>query len=224
MDVQQIKSDFDRDGFVILRNFLSKAEVHEFREHGDAIMTMERSTKAGFGNVKKHLDEEDVFFRDLMYHGKHLDVLKFLLGKKPVPDTAGFEDSSVGYFDKEEDETIGPHPDSDNGVTVWFSLDPTRLDNGCVHYFRGSHKSPDDLPYLQADFDGDLMDHPDSVPAIMEPGDVAIHDARTIHWSMRNTSGKSRRGINIFYHRFNHQYFTKYADVTQFQDQRQRRD
>ena len=104
--------------------------------------------KSGFDNVKKHMEEEDVFFRDLMHHGKHLDVLKFLLGNKPLLDTTGFEDSSVGYFDKQEDETIGPHPDSDNGATIWISLDPTRPDNGCVHYFLSSRENQDDLPYL----------------------------------------------------------------------------
>ena len=211
MDIQQIKSDFDRDGFVILRNFLSEAEVQEFRERGAAIMSKARNNQIEYRNSRKELENFDEFFRDLMHHGRHLEILETLIGEKPVPGTAGFEDSTVGFFDKETDEEIPPHPDSDNGATVWFSLDPTRPDNGCVHYLRGSHVNPDDIPYLKPDFDGDLFDHPDAVPAIMEPGDVAIHNCRTIHWSRRNTSGEPRRGINIFYQRFNGEFFIKYA-------------
>ena len=47
----------------------------------------------------------------------------------------------------------------------------------------------------------DLAKDPAAVAVHLQPGDMSIHDSRTIHWSGPNTAGKQRRGVNCFYQR-----------------------
>jgi ectoine hydroxylase-related dioxygenase (phytanoyl-CoA dioxygenase family) len=91
--------------------------------------------------------------------------------------------------------------------SVWIALDTVTRDNGLVEYVRGTHASGE--LYAPKSFHGDsrLVD-PDlkELPDIeacrndysivswdLEPGDVAIHDFRTIHGAPGNLTAKSRR-------------------------------
>jgi phytanoyl-CoA hydroxylase len=116
------------------------------------------------------------------------------LDETPTPAT-------VGYFCKEEaEEEIHPHRDGDNGLTIWFAMDATNPTNGCIHYLRGSHLPfKDDGQLFSLGKSRDFSADPNAVAAILDPGDVSIHNSKTIHWSGKNKSGRSRRAINCFY-------------------------
>ncbi len=202
-EVAQLKSDFHRDGYVIVRDLISPEVLTELREGVQSAVQRLRPKDSMYknhglpqlhGNVAKGLERLDEYFKDFINDGTHVLLLEELLGEKQTPAT-------VGYFSKElvEDE-IHPHFDGDNGCTIWFALDPTDSDNGCVHFLKGSHlqftRNVQSFSPLKS---RDLFDDPNAVAAILNPGDVSIHDARTIHWSGKNTSGRPRRAVNCFY-------------------------
>ncbi|MEM7017587.1 MAG: phytanoyl-CoA dioxygenase family protein [Pseudomonadota bacterium] len=192
IDIKQLKADFDRDGFAIVREFHTQEQTHELLEHAEqAIATLQSPRQ--YNNVNKGLERLDPYFHKLLHEGKHLPILTQLLGETPNPSTSS-------YFTKTHlDEEIYPHSDGDNGGTVWISLDESTLDNGCLHFLKGSHLQHERLSHLHFSQENDVGDDPNAVAAIMNPGDTVFFSAKTKHWSGPNRSGKPRRGVNCFY-------------------------
>lgn len=193
-ELAELKSDFHRDGFVFIRDFISHKQVAEIRKRSQCAFEQLCSKDSNFKNVAKGLERLDDYFKDLINEGSHLALLTELLDETPTP-------ASVGYFCKEDmKDEIHPHFDGDNGCTIWFALDPADLNNGCVHFLKGSHlQFADNVQSFNALKSRDLFDDPNAVAAILNAGDVSIHNARTIHWSGKNTSGRPRRAVNCFY-------------------------
>ena len=202
-EVTELKSDFHRDGFVIIRGFISPAVLTELQERAQSAFLRLRPKDSVYkkhglpqlhGNVAKGLERVDNYFKDFIDDGPHLALLTALLDETPTPAT-------VGYFCKEEaEEEIHPHRDGDNGLTIWFALDSTNPTNGCVHFLRGSHlRFKDDGQLFSLGKSRDFSADPNAVAAILDPGDVSIHNSKTIHWSGKNKSGRPRRAVNCFY-------------------------
>ena len=202
-EVTELKSDFHRDGFVIIRGFVSPAVLTELQERAQSAFLRLRPKDSVYkkhglpqlhGNVAKGLERVDNYFKDFIDDGPHLALLSALLDETPTPAT-------VGYFCKEEaEEEIHPHRDGDNGLTIWFALDSTNPTNGCVHFLRGSHlRFKDDGQLFSLGKSRDFSADPNAVAAILDPGDVSIHNSKTIHWSGKNKSGRPRRAVNCFY-------------------------
>ncbi len=199
-EVTEMKSDFHRDGFVIIRGFVSPVVLTELQEHAQsAVQCLDSKYKKHglpqlHGNVAKGLERVDNYFKDWIDDGPHVALVRALLDETPTPAT-------VGYFCKEEaEEEIHPHRDGDNGLTIWFAMDSASPDNGCVHFLRGSHlQFKDDGQLFSLGKSHDFSAEPNAVAAILDPGDVSIHNSKTIHWSGKNRSGRPRRAINCFY-------------------------
>ena len=194
LDHRALKSSFDEDGFVVLPGFVSATEVEVLREHAKQAATHRQDDPSGeFQNVQKGLEKLDPYFEDLLHRGAHLPVLERLLGEKPTPATSS-------YFTKESvNEPVHPHADGTNGGTIWIALDPIDSSNGGLCFLRGSHEREGRTffgRHVQAtDFSGD----PRAVSLELEPGDMVLFRATTVHWSGTNESGRPRRAINCFY-------------------------
>ena len=202
-DLARLKSDFSRDGFVLIRDFISHEVVTEMRERSRRVVKRLHSKDSIFkhhglpqrhSNVAKGLERVDDYFGDLINNGAHLPLLTELLEETPSP-------STVGYFCKQEaEDEVHPHVDGDNGCTIWFALDSADPSNGCVHFLTGSHLQFNDNGHLFSSLkSSDLFSDPNAVAAILNPGDVSIHNSKTIHWSGKNKSGRPRRAVNCFY-------------------------
>jgi ectoine hydroxylase-related dioxygenase (phytanoyl-CoA dioxygenase family) len=102
-------------------------------------------------------------------------------------------------------------------VRIWVPFDTATADGGAVHYLRGSHlwgkiyhpigfkplpeivetykNSPyEDMPDFEAEYDSY-----DWLVAEAEPGDLLLHDPRTVHGSRGNRTERYRRAITSFY-------------------------
>lgn len=212
MNLDELKTQFDLDGFTIVRGLLDDSVLTEIRARiATAVqrLGLEKQNKSGaeskeeerarasysrfqLYNVNKGLERIDPYFRAFLETGSHIEILEHLLGESPRPATAS-------YFSKDEpDEVIHPHRDGDNGATIWIALDPCGPENGCLYFLRGSHRDDNPEMWDLGEVD-ELMSHPDAVPAELKPGDASIHFSKTIHWSGRNKSRKPRRGLNAFY-------------------------
>ena len=196
-----LKEQYDRDGFVVLRNYLSDAELNDLHDHAvplaSAILAKQDSD-GKYRNLLKSLNRHDDWFDEKLTNGKHLPLMRHLIDD----DVFG---ASAAWFDRPEGEDIGidPHVDAvgrdkqtSAGATIWFALDAVNVGNGCLHYLRGSHRNayPDGIwiPGIETESD-------DACAVELEPGDAVIHNALTVHWSGGNRTGLPRRAVSFFY-------------------------
>lgn len=190
--VAALKADFDHNGVVVIRNFVSRETAGEICERAEAA-TRGISRTGMFSNVTKGLERMDDYFGDLLHHGPQVPVLEALLGESPEPTTASF------FTKTEHQQEVHPHSDAIEGVVTWIALDDTNERNGCLQFLKGSHKRREEFAHLRADQPTDLSDHPDRFEAAMSPGDMVVFRPTTVHWSGPNHDGSIRRGFNCFY-------------------------
>jgi ectoine hydroxylase-related dioxygenase (phytanoyl-CoA dioxygenase family) len=98
--------------------------------------------------------------------------------------------------------------DNANGLTIWIALDECDESNGCVTYFKGTHKigvvphKPSFAPGSSqtiADESLPVRFAQDRIAPSLRPGDVIVHHCVIIHGSSANQSGKPRRGLTLQY-------------------------
>ena len=77
-----LKAAFDRDGFVILRDFVPSAQLHEICRRAEAATGKQTRTAGPFTNVTKGLEKLDDYFGEFLNNGAHVPILEILLGKK----------------------------------------------------------------------------------------------------------------------------------------------
>ena len=187
-----LKADFDRDGVVIIRDFVTRETVREICARAEAA-TKDVPRKGMFSNITKGLEKRDSYFGELLNDGPQVPVLQTLLGKMPDPATASF------FTKIDNDQEVHPHSDALDGAVIWIALDKTDKHNGCLCFLKGSHKRQEEFAHLRAHEPTDLSDHPDLFEAAMNPGDIVMFNPNTVHWSGPNHDGSPRRGFNCFY-------------------------
>lgn len=98
---------------------------------------------------------------------------------------------------------FGPR-DQDKMITCWIALDEATVENGCLHYWKGSHRggmaehfAPKDEPFnLQIDL-AKTGERFEKVPAPVARGGVAFHHGLTYHQSANNLSKRYRRAMAV---------------------------
>ena len=78
MTVEEIKRDFDRDGYVVLRGFLSPEEVEELRAHAERCLSQVKRGEE-YPGVAKNLNNVDRWFEDQLQRGKQTELISALL-------------------------------------------------------------------------------------------------------------------------------------------------
>ena len=99
-------------------------------------------------------------------------------------------------------------------VTMWVPLDPATPETGVVRWVKGSHLDgavyrpnlfvvDDPIPGTVGEMVPDVMGTPELAERLvtfdLEPGDLTVHHARTIHGAPANTSTVRRRAVSIRY-------------------------
>ena len=187
-----LKADFDRDGVVIIRDFVGPEAVRQIRTRAEQA-TEGDSREDQFSNVTKGLEKRDSYFGELLNNGPQVPILEALVGEKPEPTTASF------FTKNENAQQVHPHSDALEGVVTWIALDEVNERNGCLQFLKGSHKRREEFKHLRAHVPTDLSAHPDLFEAAMSPGDIVIFRPTTVHWSGPNHDRSPRRGFNCFY-------------------------
>ena len=116
----------------------------------------------------------------------------------PVPTRWHTDD---GYF----------HVEGRQMVTVWVALDPSPRGSGALRFVRGSHRddrryrptlfvTDDPIPGTEGARVPDLdLDDPQVFGWDLEPGDLTIHHARTLHAAGGNLGTTPRRALSVRY-------------------------
>lgn len=220
MNIQpkQLLSDYERDGVVRVRQFLSDDEVAAVRAELDRYIrddlaskplnarTLEKDEKT-VRNLWR-LEEHNEFFRALGERDDIKCLVAPLVHGEPV--LVGVE-----TFNKPAQIGSGVPYHQDNAyfcqtppdmLTVWIAIDAVTEANGPVFFIKGSHKAGM-LPTKPSGVRGNsigMAETPD-VPlsdqfcGLLEPGDATIHQCETVHHSAPNTTDHSRLGLLLVY-------------------------
>lgn len=83
-------------------------------------------------------------------------------------------------------------------ISVWISLVPERIENGCLRVIPGSHR----MSFERSRFDGSLFFRDDlpenlgvianAIPVELDPGDVLFFHAKTLHAASRNHTAQTK--------------------------------
>ncbi len=124
-----------------------------------------------------------------------------VLVKEPGAHEATEWHQDLGYF----------HVEGTQLCTTWCPLDPADAESGAMRFVRGSHTWPETfrpnlfvtrepIPGTEGETVPDVDDGFDVVTFALEPGDITVHHARTLHAAGPNMSAdRRRRAISVRY-------------------------
>ena len=156
MNYDAAKKDFDRDGFAIVRQFLTKDEMSQLASQLERYV---REVVPGLSDAHAFYQDRarpetlkqmqfmqvDSFFHDYTQHPKWMALAATLVGESA-------ECESPEWFNKPPglDHPTPPHQDNyyfnlkpPNVVTIWLALDIVDDENGCLRYVTDSHRAAD---------------------------------------------------------------------------------
>lgn len=210
---EEHKAEFDQQGWIVLRGFLSgvrlsQLEIEIERYIRDVVPTLPES-EAFYEDRRqpetlKQLNrmQQDSFFRALMTDPQWLGTAEALLGE-PV------NAQGVEWFNKPP-RTQHPTPAHQDNfyfcltppqvLTMWLALDHVDEENGCLRYVPGSHRlgiRPHQLTKTLG-FSQGIAGYSDAdrsleVTVSASPGDLLIHHGNTIHRADANRSTTRHR-------------------------------
>ncbi len=222
MDIQSLKSSFDKEGYVYIPGFLSPEEIevlndnlrrfirevkpamspnHYFYEDKNDVATLKQM---------QDLEKYDSYFKAMAVNSRFETIAKTLLGEDVICKT-------VEYFNKPPriGKSTPPHQDGyyfmlnpQQALTMWLALEKVDEENGCVKYVRGSHLNgmrahgrSSTLGFSQhiVDF-GTEDDLKNEMAFPANPGDLLVHHALTIHRAGPNTTAdRTRKALGLIY-------------------------
>lgn len=215
-----LKKHYDKKGWAVYRKLFSSNEIKTVNSIINKFLlrkiksTNKIDRSINFTGTKKNIDNINSFHelsncREIKRYAKKkhiLDTVKFFLNSNP-------EFRCCELFAKPAIKGL-PSPDhqdnyywavkGSNALTVWIALDVSNKNNGCVHYYDGSHKfgilkheasfaKGSSQKVSNLDF---LKKFKISYPKL-QPGDALIHHSLVVHGSSKNKTKNSRRGWTI---------------------------
>ena len=208
------REQMERDGFFVLPNVFTRAEMDELAVHIEAHQKRheERIRQAGGTQgisraeeitFTSHLAENDTFIRDFVTRPEFVALTTAFLG----PDTDLYWNQSV--FKQPEGEKEFPWHQDDGYtevvpspyLTLWLALNDATPENGCISALPGAHKkgllphTPSPIGLVCHDSAG-----PDQGVLVPVPaGGIAVFWSLTPHKSGANRSTGVRKAYVIQY-------------------------
>jgi phytanoyl-CoA hydroxylase len=211
--MSQHKRDFDRDGFVVVRNFVSEADLAELHRELDRYIR----------DVVPALPDTAVFYQDrsrpeTLKQLQHMGCDPFFESYRQRPRWQQLASELIGeeshaqepeWFNKppSTDHRTPPHQDNfyfclrpANVATLWLALDAIDSENGCLRYVAESHQHdirPHGrtaiLGFSQGITDFGEHDAEREFAINLQPGDLVAHHGKTIHRADANLSADRHR-------------------------------
>ncbi len=217
-DSTQRLADYERDGVILIHQFLNADEVTAVRAELDryirddlAAQPVDARTFEKDEKTVRNLWRLEKYNEWFLQLGERADIRALvapLLHGEPV--LVGVE-----TFNKPARIGSGVPYHQDNAyfcqtppdmLTVWIAIDEVTAANGPVFFVKGSHKAgmqPTRPSGVRGNSIG--MAEPSSVPlaeqfcGLLAPGDATIHQCETIHHSAPNTTDSARLGLLLVY-------------------------
>jgi len=213
MNDASLKSRFDEDGFVVVRQFLPPDELQVLRSEldryirevvpdlpsGDAFY-QDRSRPETLKQMQ-HMSQ-DAFFEKYRRNARWNNLAVTLLGE-------AVQANEPEWFNKPPgtEHPTPPHQDNfyfclrpPNVLTMWLAIDTVDEENGCLRYVAGSHRHgirphgpTETIGFSQGILDYGPEDCDREVAAFLQPGDIAAHLGNTVHRADPNASSNRNR-------------------------------
>ena len=211
-EIASISERFNQDGFVLVEGFLGGEEIDDLDRHLERYIqeTLPRVAD-GYAFFEssgaiKHISCPEVYddyFKQLMGRPATARIVSACLDQ-PVEVIASevfYKSAHVGSAAPYHQDNAYLYLSPAEAAVVWVALDDVTIENGAVHYARGSHMlgdQPHDRTGVSL-FSKGLSQPPESakfpeVPAIMKRGDASIHHILCAHRSGPNRTPHHRRG------------------------------
>ena len=216
---EDLRTSFDRDGFVHVSQFMSPPEMDEIEENlarfiREVVPKLSKADAMYEDYSKPETLKQisglavDPFFAQLQANPKIVGLTETLLQDKTIPKVSQFFSKPPGYG-----KPTPPHQDGyyfclvpNEAVNVWIAMDDVDEDNGALHYVKGSHKKGV-LPHSPSHvlgFSQGLMaggaNLGEEVTCRAKRGDTLIHHSLMVHSAGANNSQRRRRALGLVYY------------------------
>ena len=207
---------YERDGFIVVPDALTPAEVDSLRRatdemversravsSHDAVYDLEPGHTAAMPRVRriKKPDNWHPAYAACVRHPRILGCLQSLWGPNIRYDHAKLNMKSAGFgspVEWHQDWAFYPHT-NDDLAAVGVMIDDIDERNGPMLVIPGSHKGPIYDHHVDGRFCGamdptrDGIDFSRAVACTGKAGSITIHHVRAVHGSAPNVSNRSRR-------------------------------
>ena len=246
MNYDKHKAQFERDGYVVVRQFLPDDEFAQLRDNLDRYVRevvpalpdadafyQDRDDPETLKQLQ-HIEQRDSFFSGYRTSPRWVALAEALLGE-----TA--EANGPEWFNKPPgtEHATPPHQDNyffclspPNVVTLWLALDDVDEENGCLRYVTGSrhhgiraHGPTSVLGFSQGITDYGPDDARLEAAVSLQAGDLVAHHGETIHRADANRSStRQRRAFAMVFRgvscRRDETAFARYTESLRLQHQR----
>lgn len=213
---QQIAS-YRENGFVVIEDFLSPAEVEEWREAVEEAVTNRGDAKLPGrpGELPTEDYYDNVFIQRLNLWKDHPKMKERILAPEIGDMAAALE--GVDAVRVWHDQTLIKRPwanptswhldnpywsfSSKHAISIWIALDDATLENGCLYFLPGTHKlATYENAGIGANMNALFKVYPQwreikSVAAPMKAGWCSFHNGLTAHGAGANMTPGWRRAM-----------------------------
>lgn len=221
-DVSEKQRDFfDKNGFVFLKSVLSREETAAYCNIIDGVV------RSRTKNDERPLEERTPYEREFLQcahlWGEYPEIKNFTLSPRLGSIAAqllGAEHVRLWHdqalYKVPGGDATQPHLDLSywpmldrNAGTIWVALEEVTVEMGAMHFIPGSHVSGID------GFDHRIEDAIEGKSTLLEkaaqkikagpvsynlnPGDATFHHGLTIHYTGKNSTGRTRKGMTVIY-------------------------
>ena len=232
MILKKLKREYEKKGFVVYKNLISKSNLHEMNKILGVFKKKYKAKNSKNINMtnKKinsiHNMEDLIWIKKLRKDKTIIEIIKTLIKERA-------KNFGSEFFAKPARHGLKSPVHQDNfywslsplnknkGLTIWISLNKSDKRNGGVFYFKGSHKIgllnhvPSHAPgSSQTVKNLKMLKRFRKVYPKLNPGDCLIHNTMVAHGSEPNKSNSPRKGITLRYvpkkSKFNKSHKNKY--------------
>ena len=196
IETQKLADSFNKDGYLVLKNFFSAEEMPPLLE---AIKNAKCAEDSALGLSKGSMVfRSNVFYKDkyiqrFISQQKIIDLLKTIAGKDIWArwDQAVGKGPNSGVFPWHQDN--GYNQLEHQHYQLWVAITQSNSENGTIKLCPGSHTSG----IFQHKFDGAHLyydgDVSNSIMLVAEPGDAILFSSYLLHATVANTTKNDTR-------------------------------
>ncbi len=205
-----IRAQYERDGYVVIRNAIDSELAAETAQHVDWLL--EKNPGIRPEQLHHELLQRDPFMHRLTGDDRLLDVVEPFIGsnialfaahyiaKAPYKGQPVLWHQDGSYWPLEPMEVI----------TIWLAATDSTVENGCMRILPGTQhqklltlrqmqKTDGNSDVLGYGIDPRTLDESKAVDIELKAGDVSIHHPNVIHGSNANNSPHWRKGLTLRY-------------------------
>lgn len=209
MSIQRLAHAYQRDGFVSGVQIADEQEAAYYRWSFNALEDEVGKQTAHLGLYDWHFKRQ--FIWELATHPKILDCIEAFIGSNILLALSLFickYGPSEKFYAWHQDITHAGI-DPEEFVGVWYAIDDSDLENGCVRSIPGSHlhgplehvntHNLDNLTLANRQVLFDREEEKKAVNLVLRSGEAFFQDSMTIHSSPPNRSTRRRCGFGLWF-------------------------